>query len=405
MTNVFKSKSQMKTKFFFIYLTIILLFTACVRQPVLQENDAVYLSSDDETAWVGFENPTGNKGMGGTENNGGKGHAFDQVLAGDSCELLSIKGPGMIRRIWMTVNDKRPEMLRLLRIKFYWDDETIPAVSVPLGDFFCNGLGRMTSFENCFFSNPEGRSMNSIIPMPFCKSARVVLVNESGKDIKNVFYDIDLTRLKKWDKSMLYFHSYWNRENPTALGKDYTILPEIKGKGRFLGVNVGIIADSAYRSTWWGEGEVKMYLDEDDHYPTLCGTGTEDYIGTGWGQGRYVNRYQGCLIADPENRMWTFYRFHVPDPVFFKTSCKVTLQQIGGSNSDEVLALYKAGVPLIPVTVNLVEKGMLKLLETNPPLSMDDPEFPKDGTRWVNFYRQDDVSSTAYFYLDKPAVK
>ncbi|MDR3269696.1 MAG: DUF2961 domain-containing protein [Tannerella sp.] len=394
----------MKTRSYFIYLMTVLCCTSCHDRPVSQDYDAIYFSRDDETAWVGFENPTGGKGAGGSENRGGKGHAFDRILAGDSCELLSIQGPGIIQRIWMTVNEKTPEMLRLLWIKFYWDGESTPAVSAPLGDFFCNGLGRMTTFENCFFSNPEGRSMNVIIPMPFRRSARIVLVNASDKELRNIFYDVDLTRLKKWDEKMLYFHSYWNRENPTVLGKDYTILPEIKGKGRFLGVNVGVIADSVYKDSWWGEGEVKFYLDGDTDYPTLCGTGTEDYIGTGWGQGRYVNRYQGCLIADPQNRMWTFYRFHVPDPVFFHTSCRVTLQQIGGSDYENVLALHQAGAALIPVTINLVEKGLLHLLDKEPSFSIDNPGFQASG-RWVNFYRQDDLSSTAYFYLDKPAIK
>ena len=357
----------------------------------------VYMKQQGQSVWVSFENRTGEKGAAGQTNKGAKGYPSDKIAAGDSCELLNIRGPGIIQRIWMTVNNRSPEMLRGLWLKMYWDDAPVPAVCVPLGDFFCNGLSVMTAFENCFFSNPEGRSFNCIIPMPFKTAARMVLVNLSEKNLNNMFYDIDLVRLKKWDNEMMYFHSWWNRENPTKLGQDYTILPEIKGEGRFLGVSMGINTDSVYRNTWWGEGEVKIYLDGDTDFPTLCGTGTEDYIGTGWGQGRFVNRYQGCLL-NGRNRQWSFYRFHVPDPVLFSKSCKVTLQQIGGSNYAEVLELWQNKIPLIPISVFLAgEERLVGLFDE--PIPLDDPKFP-DG--WVNFYRQDDVSSIAYFYLDRP---
>ncbi len=376
--------------------TMLLAIIACTNN----SQQEIYKKQQGQSAWVSFENPTGEKGIAARENKGAKGHAFDRIAAGDSCVLLYIEGAGIINRIWMTVSERSPEMLRALRIKMYWDNSPIPAVSAPLGDFFCNGLSVMTTFENYFFSNPEGRSMNSTIPMPFRTAARIVLVNTSGKDLAHIFYDVNLTRLKKWDKDMLYFHCYWNRENPTKLGKDYTVLPETKGEGRFLGVSFGIKADSIYQNTWWGEGEMKFYLDGDTEFPTLCGTGTEDYIGTAWGQGAYYNQYQGCLVASSKNRMWSFYRFHVPDPVLFGKSCRVTMQQIGGGSYEQVLGLYQANVPLIPISVDMTsEKRFVKLLEAEPPLRMDDPAFPQG---WVNFYRQDDVSSTAYFYLDRP---
>jgi len=357
----------------------------------------VYMKQKDQTVWVSFENRTGEKGAAAQTNKGAKGYPSDRIAAGDSCELLNIRGTGIVQRIWMTVNDRSPEMLRGLWLKMYWDNAPVPAVSAPLGDFFCNGLSVMTVFENCFFSNPEGRSFNCIIPMPFKSAARVVLVNLSEKDVTNFFYDIDLIRLKKWDSNMMYFHCLWNRENPTILGQDYTILPEIEGEGRFIGVSMGIRTDSIYRNTWWGEGEVKIYLDGDKDYPSLCGTGTEDYIGTGWGQGRYAHKYQGCLLSG-EDRQWSFYRFHVPDPVLFSKSCKVTLQQIGGGNYAEVLDMWQKKIPLIPISVFLAkEERLVGLFDEH--ISLDDPNFP-DG--WVNFYRQDDVSSVAYFYLDRP---
>jgi hypothetical protein len=196
---------------------------------------------------------------------------------------------------------------------------------------------------------------------------------------------------------VLYFHAFWNRENKTKLGKDFTVLPAVKGKGRFLGMNVGVIADSVYETSWWGEGEVKMFIDSDTDYPTLAGTGTEDYIGTAWGQGQYSHRYQGCPLADEKNKEWSFYRYHVPDPVFFQSQIKVTFQQIGGEMTDFVRRLKKNGAVLQPISV--AENKFHKLLEMNPVPDLMDPKFPQG---WTNYYREDDVSATAYFYLDKP---
>jgi hypothetical protein len=252
-------------------------------------------------------------------------------------------------------------------------------------------------FESEFFSDPEGRSFNCNIPMPFKTSARFVIINESKKPI-TLFYDVNLTIVEKHDKPVFYFHAYWNRENKTKLGKDFVVLPPVNGSGRFLGMNVGVSADTIYETSWWGEGEVKIFIDADSDFPTLIGTGTEDYIGTGWGQGQYAHRYQGCPLADEKNKQWSFYRYHVPDPVFFQTQCKVTLQQIGGEGTNFVRRLKKKGAVLKPVSV-AAEKGFHKLFEMNPIPDLMDSKFPQG---WTNYYREDDVSSTAYFYLDKP---
>ena len=381
-----------------LFLLIALIVCVVSQTTFAQE---IYMKQDSETAWTSFENLSGAKGASAIENKGAKGHAFDRILAGDSCVLLDMKGPGIVNRMWLTISDRSPEMLRALKIKMYWDGSSVPAVSVPLGEFFCNGGAIMSTFENCFFSNPTGKSMNSNVPMPFRTGARIVVVNESAVNLVHFFFDVNLTRLKKWDKKMLYFHCYWNRENPTTLGKDYTVLPEIKGSGRFLGVSFGVNANPIYGPgwNWWGEGEMKFYLDGDQDFPSLCGTGVEDYVGAAWGLSVFNNRYQGCQISN-QNLFWSFYRFHVPDPIFFKESCRVTLQQIGGGRYEFVLDLFKNKKPIIPITVDYEKEWQfIKLLELDPPLSIDDPDFPK---AWVNYYRQDDVSSTAYFYLDRP---
>jgi hypothetical protein len=350
------------------------------------------------TRWQSFENRTGEKGKGGMENRGAKGHAMDVIPAGRSVTLLDAKGSGVVRRMWITISDRSPRMLRSLKIEAFWDGAGTPAVSAPFGDFFGVGLGRRTPFESEFFSDPEGRSFNCVIPMPFRRSARIVVTNESDRDLPMIFYDVDYTLSEKTDGNALYFHCWWNRENPTSLEKDFQILPEVAGKGRFLGMNVGVKANPVYLGSWWGEGEVKIFLDGDSEFPTLCGTGTEDYIGSAWGQGKFANRFQGCTVADEQKAEWAFYRFHVPDPVYFNSNCRVVLPQIGGNAKAKVIEMVKAGVPMKPISVHNAPV-FVKLLEMEPVPDLSNAGLP-DG--WVNFYRQDDVSATAYFYLDRP---
>lgn len=120
--------------------------------------------------------------------------------------------------------------------------------------------------------------------MPYRIGAKVVFVNTSDEDLTHLFYDINFTKLPEWDSEMSYFHAVWREDKSTKLGVDYTVLPQLSGKGRFLGVSLGIFANKAYETTWWGEGEIKFYIDGDKEFPTLSGTGVEDYIGTAWGR-------------------------------------------------------------------------------------------------------------------------
>jgi hypothetical protein len=199
----------------------------------------------------------------------------------------------------------------------------------------------------------------------------------------------------------------------TEIGKDFEILPAVNGKGRFIGTNIGVIGDSAYRNTWFGEGEVKIFLDGDTQLPSLAGTGTEDYIGSGWGQGEYQGEYQGSLVSDSKNDIYAFYRYHIPDPVYFHRNCRVTIQQIGNSSVENLREMIKKGVTVKPVWVfkkgdsddifNLQGKAPEQILLLDRPdiKGINDPMF--DGGQFgANFYRSDDLSSVAYFYLDKP---
>ena len=350
-----------------------------------------------ETKWVSFENKTGAKGSGGQENKGAKGHAFNSLKAGESVNLIDLKGSGTVKRIWMTFNDRTPEMLRSLKIEMFWEQNEKPAVSAPLGDFFGIGLGKRIPFQSAIFSDPEGRSFNCIIPMPFKKAARITITNESNKDLIQLFYDVDLLMESHGD-DMLYFHTYWSRENKTKLEKDFEILPKISGNGSFLGTNMGVKTDPALEDAWYGEGEIKMYIDGDSNFPTIVGTGTEDYIGTAYGQGAYHHLYQGSPIADVKQGLYAFYRYHIPDPVYFYKDIRVTMQQMGGAGKEKVLEFIKKGINVKPVTIHN-DLQFINLLENEPLKPLDDPSVPNG---WTNFYREDDVSATAYFYLDQP---
>ena len=345
-----------------------------------------------------FENINGEKGAGGKSNHSAKGNAFEDLKSGQSKKLLEIEGPGIIQRMWFTLQDRSPEMMRAIRLRIYWDGETKPAVDVPFGDFFGYGLSKVVKFETALFSNPEGRSFNCMIPMPFRKGAKVIITNESPRYIGAIFYEIDFVKCIKLEDDALYFHAYWTRQKNSELKKDFEFLPKIEGKGRFIGVNIGVNADKAYGETWWGEGEVKMYIDNDKELPTINGTGTEDYIGTAWGMGQFTNLYQGCTVANDSARQYAFYRFHVPDVIGFDRNFRASIQQIGGGMRDVVRKLLKNNVKLEPVSVAWIN-GFRSLLDS--PKNIFDEDFP---IGWVNFYRIDDYSATSYFYLNKPTT-
>jgi hypothetical protein len=380
--------------FFFLF--------SCEQNQKSTSGNVLYAYNDNvETRWSSGENLNGVKGSGGKENNGAKGHPQDAIEAGATHTLLDIQGQGIINRMWFTINDRSLPMLRSLKIEMFWDNAIKPAVSVPLADFYGMGQG-MVKFENEFFASPEGRSFNCIIPMPFKKAAKITITNESDKRLNNIFFDVNYSLLKNWNNDFLYFHAFWNRDTATTPGKDFELLPHIKGKGKILGTHVSVNANPLYRKSWWGEGEVKMFIDSDSSYPTLIGTGTEDYIGTAWGQGAFNNRYTGCLTANDTLDKWSFYRYHVPDPVYFSSGIKVTLQQIGGNMKSVVQQMQEQKVPLIPVTIDDMAKSgkQIFLYDKGQVTDLKNKDLPEN---WTNFYRSDDVSATALFYLDAPS--
>lgn len=351
------------------------------------------LPDDDvQTRWADRENVNAEEGAGGKANFGRKGSpSRNNLKAGESFVLAQAEGSGTVRRIWITINDRTPEMLRGLKLEMFWDGASTPAVHAPIGDFFCAPLGELPTFENALFSSPEGRSFNCCIPMPFKKGMKIVATNESGKELQMFFYEVDFTTGDEHRADTAYFHAYYRRENPTRLREDFEILPRVAGKGRFLGCNVGVIVNTKqYQKHWWGEGEVKIYLDGDREYPTLVGTGTEDYIGTGWGMGAYANLYQGCTVADTQWMRYAFYRLHIPDPVYFHDEIRATIQQLGGTMRDDgIRAMEQTGFQ------EYVLPG-----DGKDTLTLDELREMKEG--FVLMERTDDWCATSYFYLDRP---
>lgn len=340
-----------------------------------------------QTRWASFENQKAEKGAGGTANSGAKGHANHAFGPGMSHVLMEAEGSGIIQRIWMTIGNRSPKLLRGIKLEMFWDGCEKPAVSVPLGDFFGNNLSKMVPFEAEFISNPEARSFNCRFPMPFRKGARIVITNETDEDADSLFYDVDYA-LCPVDDDALYFHAFWNRENPTVLERNYTILPTVKGEGKIVGVTVGVNTDPRYGDCWYGEGEVKVFLDGDTDYPTLCGTGTEDYIGTAWGQEVYSNLFQGSLISDRQTGEYVFYRFHKDDPIYFTEDARMEIQSLAGEMKMKIKKIYDTGVPMCVVCEGYPDKK--------------DEVYSETEEGFCAFFTENDYTSVCYFYLDAP---
>lgn len=347
--------------------------------------DSVYrMPAGVRTVWANAENPTGEKGGAAKTWGGRKGSpCLRNLKPGETRVLAQAEGSGVVRHIWITtVQLEKPQLLKGYRLECFWDGCEKPAVSVPLGDFFCFNSAKPSAYENEYFSSPEGRSFNCVIPMPFRNGMKITITNETPSiEVEMFFYQVDYT-LGDDVSDALYFHAFYNREQNTVARRDYVILPKLEGRGRYMGASFGVIANPLMGNSWWGEGEVKCYIDGDDESPSLAGTGTEDYIGTGWGQGRYANRYQGCLYANEAEKRFSFYRLHVFDPVYFEQDIRITIQQIGNAPHDDVVRMLDNGL-------DIRDTGGNK------------PGYDSPGAVIERF--DDDWCSVAYFYLDAPS--
>ncbi|MDR0932018.1 MAG: DUF2961 domain-containing protein, partial [Victivallales bacterium] len=199
------------------------------------------------------------------------------LLPGRTTTLMDIDGPGCIRHIWMTTESSR---FRELILRMYWDGEATPSVEVPLGDFFCNAAKHEAKIMAIPINVNPVNGMNSYFPMPFARHAKITVENiHPDKQAEHFYYYIDYDLLDEIPAESAYFHATFRRVNPLPYGEDFTILDGVSGRGHFVGC---YLTYQQNNDGWWGEGEVKIFIDGDDEFPTICGTGTEDYFGGAW---------------------------------------------------------------------------------------------------------------------------
>jgi hypothetical protein len=303
--------------------------------------------SNAETRSISAENFNGAKGQGGmaTEGTGaiaarelGQGWKVSpsiHIAGGSTVTLAEIEGPGAIQHIWLTVH---PEHWRRLVLRMYWDGEETPSVETPIGDFFCNGWGERCNITSLAVAvNPAG-GFNCYWEMPFRQRARITVENLAPDEVRGFYYQITYT-LTDVPEDRAYLHAQWRRSNPLPYMDVHTILDGIQGQGHFVGV---YMAWGVNNSGWWGEGEIKFYMDGDGEWPTICGTGTEDYFGGAWNfehprgeYGVFSSPYSGLpQVIKPDGlyrsqQRFGMYRWHIMDPIRFKQDLRVTMQALG----------------------------------------------------------------------------
>lgn len=319
-------------------------------------NLAMLLSA--KTRSINAENPTGEKGMGGMATEGvGKAAARElgqgwkvspaiELKAGATATLAEIKGPGVIQHMWITC---APELWRQVILRIYWDNEEKPSVEVPLGDFFCNGWCERSIVNSLPIAVMTAGGMNSYWQMPFRGSAKVTVEHIGKKDIGQFFFQITYS-LTEVESEAAYFHAQWRRSNPLMYKEVHTILDGVKGRGHYVGT---YLAWQANNNGWWGEGEVKFYMDGDREFPTICGTGTEDYFGGAWAfegpeggsYGAYTSNFLGFHQVTKQdnffkaNQRFGMYRWHIFDPIRFEEELSVSVQALGWRSEGRYLPL------------------------------------------------------------------
>ena len=252
----------------------------------------------------------------------------------ETVTVADIDGPGAIQHIWLTVH---PTHWRRLVLRVYWDEEPEPSIEVPIGDFFCSGWGERCNIAGLpVVVNPAG-GFNSYWEMPFRRHARITVENLTEDAVRGFYYQVTYT-LTPIAADRAYLHAQWRRSNPVE-GAEHTLIDGVRGQGHYVGT---YLAWQVNANGWWGEGELKWYMDGDEEFPTICGTGTEDYFGGAWNfehprgeYGVYSTPYLGMpQVIQPDglyraNTRFGLYRFHVMDPIRFTDDLKVTVQALG----------------------------------------------------------------------------
>lgn len=300
--------------------------------------------SSARTRSISPENFTGEKGKGAAATQGTGAYAARDlglgwkvspsvgIPAGATFLLADIAGPGAIQHLWMTPTGN----FRLLVLRIHWDDQEQPSVECPLGDFFASGLGRYAQLSSLAVCVNPGSAFNSYWEMPFRKRCRMTLTNLSDAGI-TLYYQITYS-LGDIAADRAYFHAQFRRSNPLPFRSVHTLLDGVTGQGHYAGT---YMAWSPKNDGWWGEGEVKFYLDGDTELPTIAGTGTEDYFGGSYSfelQGRYqtfTTPYSGMhQVVQPDGlyqsqMRFGMYRWHIVDPIRFQSDLRVTVQALG----------------------------------------------------------------------------
>lgn len=307
----------------------------------------LYRLSDAKTRSISPENFTGEPGKGGmtTPDKGNAGrearelgqgwkvNPFIIIEPGQTFTLAEITGSGAIQHIWMTPTGN----WRYSILRFYWDDEKEPSVEVPVGDFFGMGWGEFAPLNSLAVTVNPGSAFNCYWTMPFRKKCRITMENIATEKMR-LYYQVDYT-LTDVPADAAYFHAQFRRSNPTK-GSLYTLIDDVKGKGHYVGT---YIAWGVNNNGWWGEGEIKFYMDGDSKFPTINGTGTEDYFcgsynfenkkthqyqefSTAYAGLHQVIRPDGVYISQQRFGM---YRWHIADPIRFDKELKITIQDLG----------------------------------------------------------------------------
>jgi len=312
----------------------------------------LYRMSGAQTRSISPENFSGEKGKGGmsrledkAERN--KANASDAardlgqswkvnpfiiIKPGETFTLAEIEGSGAIQHIWMTPTG----IWKFSIIRIYWDDETTPSVECPVGDFFAMGWNQYSPLNSLAICVNPGSAFNCYWPMPFRKKCKITMENINDKDEMRLYYQVDYTLTSVPDDAA-YFHAQYRRSNPTV-NSLYTIVDGIKGKGQFVGL---YLAWGVNNNGWWGEGEIKFYMDGDTKFPSICGTGTEDYFCGSYNFDRdgqykeFCTAYSGLhQVIRPDGtyksqQRFGLYRWHIVDPIRFEKDLKITIQDLG----------------------------------------------------------------------------
>lgn len=340
--------------------------------------------SNAETRSISAENFTGEKGKAGmaTEGTGaevarelGQGWKISPSIhlePDQTVTIAEITGPGAIQQIWCTV---APQYWRSIILRMYWDDENEPSIEVPLGDFFGMGWCERANITSLPVAvNPAG-GFNSYWEMPFRKHAKITIQNLLPDRIYGFYYQINYTLTEVPDDAA-YFHAQFRRSNPLPYMEDHTLLEDVHGQGQYVGT---YIAWGVNNNGWWGEGEIKFFLDGDGEYPTICGTGTEDYFGGAWDFEQPKGQY--CEFSSPfsglpqvirpdglyhANTRFGMYRWHIMDPIRFKKDLKVTIQALGWRMAKSGKGRY------LPLQDDIASTAFWYQLEPHHPF----PDFP-----------------------------